>query len=71
MPIWNFCGDKDQPETVEFSRKMHEELTKLGANDRYTEYPGIGHISWNKAYATEELYTWLLEQSRSKNQTKK
>ena len=27
----------------------------------YTEYPGVGHNSWDKAYATKELYEWLLK----------
>lgn len=67
LPIWNFCGDKDGAETVKNSRDMHEALTRLGADDRYTEYEGVGHSCWDNAYGTPELYTWLLEQSRSAN----
>ena len=70
LPVWNFCGDKDQPATVANSRDMQAALTKLGAPARYTEYPGVGHNCWDNAYGTDELYTWLLEQSRSKNQKK-
>jgi predicted peptidase len=70
LPIWNFCGDKDRPETVKANRDMHEALTKLNAPAKYTEYPGVGHNCWDNAYGTDELYTWLLEQSRSKNQKK-
>jgi hypothetical protein len=25
-------------------------------------YPGVGHKSWEQAYATPELFTWLREQ---------
>lgn len=67
LPIWNFCGDKDGAETVKNSRDLHDALTKAGAKDRYTEYPGVGHNCWDNAYGTPELYTWLLEQSRSAN----
>ena len=67
LPIWNFCGDQDQPETVKFNREMHSALMRAGAADRYTEYEGVGHNCWDQAYGTPELYTWLLEQSREKN----
>ena len=64
LPVWNFCGDKDGENTVKFSREMHEALTKAGAEDRYTEYPGVGHNSWDRAYGTPELFTWMLKQHR-------
>ncbi len=67
LPIWNFCGDQDRPETVKANRDMHEALTKLNTGAKYTEYPGVGHNCWDKAYGTDDLYTWLLEQARSKN----
>lgn len=72
LPVWNFCGDKDQAVTVANSRDMQAALTKAGAGAlvKYTEYPGIGHNCWDNAYGTDELYTWLLEQSRSQNQKK-
>lgn len=67
LPIWNFCGDKDREGTVKANRTMHEALTKAGANAKYTEYPGVGHNCWDDAYGTDALYTWLLDQARSKN----
>jgi predicted peptidase len=44
---------------------MIEALKVAGANPKYTEYPGVGHNSWDKAYGTPELFTWLFEQKRS------
>ena len=70
LPIWNFCGDQDRPETVKANRAMHEALTKLNTGAKYTEYPGVGHNCWDNAYGTDDLYIWLLEQARSKNQQK-
>ena len=70
LPIWNFCGDKDRPETVKAKRDMHEALTKLNTGAKYTEYPGVGHNCWDNAYGTDDLYPWLLAQARSKNQPK-
>lgn len=71
LPVWNFCGDKDRPETVKANRDMAEALRQAGANATYTEYPDVGHNCWDKAYGTEELYAWMLEQSRRKNAEKR
>ena len=46
---------------VDGSRDMIEAIKKAGGKPKYTEYPGVGHNSWDKAYGTDELYKWLLE----------
>lgn len=69
LPIWNFCGDADKEDTVKANRVMHKALFQAGANPTYTEYPGVGHNCWDNAYGTAELYTWMLQQRRSKNAT--
>src|SRR5271157_129899 len=63
LPIWVFHGDADPAVPVSESRHMVEALKADGADVRYTEYPGVGHISWDKAYAEPELMTWLLSKS--------
>jgi predicted peptidase len=62
-PIWIFHGDADETVPVEESRKMAAALRSAKANVRYTEYPGIGHNSWDKAYAEPELIPWMLAQT--------
>jgi predicted peptidase len=37
-------------------------VKKAGGNVKYTEYPEVGHDSWNKAYADPELLPWLFAQ---------
>jgi predicted peptidase len=64
IPCWCFHGDADKAVPVERSRDMIKALEQAGAKPKYTEYPGVGHNSWDKAYATPELYTWLLEQKK-------
>ena len=64
LPCWNFHGDDDKAVPVAKSRDMIEALKKAGGKPKYTEYPGVGHNSWDKAYGTEELYTWLWEQKQ-------
>lgn len=62
-PVWVFHGAVDDTVPVEESRKMVAALRAMGANVRYTEYPGVGHESWDRAYAESELVPWLLAQS--------
>jgi predicted peptidase len=64
LPCWAFHGDADTAVKVEGSRDMIEAIKKAGGKPKYTEYPGVGHNSWDKAYGTAELYTWLLEQKK-------
>jgi predicted peptidase len=64
IPCWCFHGDKDTAVKVERSRELIEALKKLGADPKYTEYPGVGHNSWDKAYDTDELYEWMLKQKK-------
>ena len=46
---------------VEKSREMIDALKKAGASPRYSEYEKVGHNSWDRAYATAELYEWFLK----------
>jgi predicted peptidase len=62
-PIWIFHGDADDSVPVEESRRMAAALKAAGADFKYTEYPGVGHNSWDKAYAEPDLVPWLLAQS--------
>jgi predicted peptidase len=62
-PVWVFHGAADDTVPVEESRKMVQALRAAGANVRYTEYPGVGHNSWDSAYAEPELVSWLLARS--------
>jgi len=63
LPIWIFHGGADPTVPVQGSREMCEALKKAGNNTvRYTEYPGVGHGSWNNALAEEELVPWLFSQ---------
>ena len=66
-PTWIFHGDKDPAVPVEESRQMNEALKAAGGNVKYTEYPGVNHNSWDKAYAEPELMTWLLAQKLGGN----
>jgi predicted peptidase len=64
IPTWVFHGDKDPAVPIQQSRDMVSALEKAGGHPKYTEYPGVPHNSWDKAYDTNDLYTWLLEQKK-------
>lgn len=62
-PVWMFHGDADQSVPVAEARHMAEALTAVKAKFKYTEYPGVGHNSWDNAYAEPDLFPWMLAQS--------
>jgi predicted peptidase len=61
-PVWVFHGADDDTVPVEGSRKMVEALKQKNGIYKYTEYPGVQHVSWDKAYAEPELFPWMLQQ---------
>jgi predicted peptidase len=64
LPCWCFHGDADTSVNVSGSRDMIDAIKKAGGMPKYTEYPKVGHNSWDAAYATDELYKWMLEQKK-------
>jgi predicted esterase len=49
-----FHGGANPVVLVTESRKMVDALKGLNADVKYTEYEGIGHNSWDKAYNEAE-----------------
>lgn len=65
LPVWTFCGDADRDETVLNLRAMVDALRRSGSHvARLTEYRGVGHNSWDRAYNSPELIEWMLTQKR-------
>ena len=64
IPVWAFHGDKDNAVPVERSRNMIEAMKKAGMKPKYTEYPGVSHNSWSRAFETPELLQWLFSKRR-------
>jgi predicted peptidase len=63
VPIWIFHGDADTVIPVKESQRMHDALEREHAPDvHYTEYPGVGHNAWDKAYSDGAMWTWLFSQ---------
>ena len=64
VPAWVFHGAKDAAVKPARSRNMVAALEKAGGKPRYTEYPDVGHNSWDNAYRDPEFYKWLFAQKR-------
>jgi predicted peptidase len=65
IPVWAFHGADDPVVPVECSRSMIKMIKNAGGQPLYTEYPGAGHNSWDRAYAEPELLSWLFSQKRA------
>ncbi|MBI1840600.1 MAG: alpha/beta fold hydrolase [Verrucomicrobia bacterium] len=62
FPIWAFHSDDDHLIPVQSARDMVEAWKKHGGSTRYTEYTGLKHSSWKKAYLDVEMFEWLFQQ---------
>ncbi len=64
VSLWLFHGDKDEIVPVNFSQEYYKRLKRVGAVIRYSEYQGVDHNSWTKAFAEPELMQWLFAQGK-------
>ena len=64
LPIWAFHGTLDEISPIENSRAMSRALYAVGAKAKFTEFEGVGHDSWTRAYSQRETFVWLFEQRR-------
>jgi acetyl esterase/lipase/prenyltransferase beta subunit len=65
VPLWAITGDADRVETVRSMRAMVDKLKELGAPAKYSEYRGVGHNSWDRAYSDQDLIDWMMAQKRN------
>jgi predicted peptidase len=67
LAIWVFHGGADTVVPTQGSRDMAAAMQKAGAAEptfKYTEFPGVGHNAWTKAWETPGLWEWLVAQRR-------
>ena len=64
VPFWVFHGAADAVVNVKLSQEMVEKLKSLKAEVRYSEYPGVNHDSWNKAFAEPDYLSWMLSHKK-------
>ena len=62
MPVWVFHGVEDKVIPVSESDTMVKKLKEMNFDVRYHRFEGVGHNSWSRAYAMDELYEWFNQQ---------
>jgi len=69
LPIWVFSAGDDRITDAQFSRDMVDAIFAAGGSSnllKYTEvFNGRHHHSWERAYASDELFEWLLQQKKT------
>jgi predicted peptidase len=63
--IWIFHGNADKSVDVKYSRQYYQALINLHADVHYNEYPGVGHNSWDYAFAEKNLLPWLFSKKKT------
>ena len=62
-PVWIFHGADDDIVPVTESQRMYAAMKAIGSDVHYTEFPGIRHAAWDKAYDQPTLFPWLFSKS--------
>ena len=64
-PIWQFQGSLDDGPPPNIGRKIAKAMDAVGANYTYTEYPGLGHGTWNTAYGEANFWPFILRANQA------
>ena len=59
-PVWIFHGAEDDVVPVVHARRFVAAIREIGGDVRYSEYAGVNHGAWDRAYAEPELISWML-----------
>jgi predicted peptidase len=68
LAIRVFHGTEDPVIPFSESWDMVEKLQEMGYDVKLTAYEGVGHNSWERAYAEDGLYEWFLRHSREEGE---
>jgi predicted peptidase len=63
VPVWIFHGADDDIVPVTESQRMYAAMKAIGNDAHYTEFPGMRHAVWDKAYDEPTLFPWLFSKS--------
>ena len=63
-----YHGDSDPNVPVAGSRDAYRALKAAGADVRYHEFPGCGHVCWWKAFEMPDFMEWMFSKSKRKSE---
>ena len=61
IPIWAFSGGRDPVVKTEYFFKVMNRVEELGSIMRFTTEQDMFHDVWNRVFAGEDVYNWLLQ----------
>jgi predicted peptidase len=61
-PVWAFHSDDDPFVPVQQARDLVKAWRAHGGTAKYTEYTGLKHSSWTRAYLEPQMFDWLFQQ---------
>ncbi|MHC5537826.1 hypothetical protein ACYOEI_06310 [Singulisphaera rosea] len=64
IACWCFHNSHDIGSPPSSPRAMIAGLRRAGGSPRYTEFLGMDHNCWDRAYRLPQLYDWLFQQRR-------
>jgi hypothetical protein len=65
IPLWVFQGGKDTGPSPGRTHGYVKAFRDAGAEVRYTEYPNLGHGTWNTAYKEPDFFLWMLNKNKA------
>jgi hypothetical protein len=64
VPVWGFHGDADavvgESVTINMINAINSCSTKPNPLAKYTIFPGLGHVIWDKVYKETSALSWML-----------
>ncbi len=65
LPLWVFAGGRDPVVPLRYFYPVMNRLEALGHPEvRFSVEEDLGHLTWVRIYEGQDLYSWLLAQSR-------
>ncbi len=65
IPVWAFAGGRDQAVLAKYFFTAINKLESLGhKNIRFTIHEDMGHDTWVRVYAGDDIYNWFLSYSK-------
>jgi predicted peptidase len=64
IPVWAFHGSDDSVIPFRRASLLVDQFRNCGGDIEFTVYDGAGHDSWTRTYNNNDLYSWLLNQSK-------
>lgn len=66
IPLYIFHGDRDKLVKPDRSQQMYKSLKRLNSKDlHYIRYADLGHLCWDRAFATPGIFQWLFSKQRN------